>query len=238
MTSKKSPTKILIFASDGEHKSAGGGAAHIAMLVENGLIPNAQVVGIVSTRDDGGARAHAEKCGIRFFHFKAPWKAERYKQLVEKSGAEWCVLFGWGVPVCGLDPKRTFGIHLAPLYGFGGESYHRGEILQALVFEAYKRREITRTAISMYFPLDGKLHDGFLFFNAPVPIFPNDGSNIRLLHNRVKTAGEMYYPRIVTALLQGKIHWDGADPDSVFIPKWVRKIVVKSIAPEPNGTSG
>lgn len=214
--------RMIIFSSNAKDLQGGGGVRHIERAVRKGFITDTEVVGIVSTRRRGGAAAHAHELHIPFLHFKEPFNPPAYARMLEETGAEWAALIGWNEPVYGLDPRRTFGVHLAPLPVFGGnKDTHHGDSLQLEVYNAFASGELQRSAVTMYFATNG-LHKGPIIFEAPVPIFPVDAGNPRRLHNRAVTAGRMYSPDIIQAILHEQIRWDGINPSSLVVPGWVR----------------
>ncbi len=121
-------------------------------------------------------------------------------------------LSGWLKLVTGLDPKKTFNIHPAPLPRFGGPGMY-GHYVHEAVMEAYHRGEITHSAVSMHFVTE-KYDEGPVFFQKTVEILPNDTAEI--LAQRVNIVEHQFQPIVTNAVLQGKIGWDGKDPKSLF----------------------
>ena len=210
--------KLLVFASG--HESGGGSG--FANLVHNARLPWRQltcdIVGVVSNHEQGGVARHAERLDIPFIHFKGPWNRTEYQRIVSATGAEWVALSGWLRHISGLDPARTFNIHpaLLSLSGgqFGGEGMYGIRVHKA-VHAAYQNNEITHTGISMHFVTE-EFDEGPVFFEHPVKLHAN--MDPEAIQKKVNEAEHHWQPRITNLVLQGKIRWDGINPESLEVP--------------------
>ena len=199
--------KLIVFAS-GTKMSGGSGFENLIKATRNKIL-NADII-VVSNHENGGVREKADKLEIPFVYFAGPWTAENYQIIVKD--ADFVALSGWLKLVTGLDPKKTFNIHPAPLPRFGGPGMY-GHYVHEAVMEAYHRGEITHSAVSMHFVTE-KYDEGPVFFQKTVEILPNDTAEI--LAQRVNIVEHQFQPIVTNAVLQGKIGWDGKDPKSLF----------------------
>lgn len=210
--------RILVFASG----SAEGGGSGFEELVLNSLFISrkTEVIGVVSNHQDGGVRKRADRLGIPFIHFDAPWTAERYQDITLRSGADLFALSGWLKLIVGLDrrtifnPKTVINIHPGPLPEFGGKGMYGHHVHEAVI-AAFKRGEITHSAVSMHF-VTGEFDKGPVFFRLNVPISEDDTpESLGLKVN----AQEHEYQSIITDMVaEGLIGWDGINEDSLFYP--------------------
>ncbi len=201
--------KLIIFAS-GNKTGGGSGFENLVNASRDGRL-NAEIVMVVSNHDNGGVREKADRLGIPFRHFPAPYTADKYREVTE--GADFVALSGWLKMVEGLDPKITFNIHPGDTHQFGGAGMY-GHYVHEAVIAAYKRGEVTHSAITMHFVTDDKQYDrGPVFFQVPVEILPDDTAET--LAKRVNSAEHLYQPVVTNAVVHGKVRWDGTDPNTV-----------------------
>lgn len=220
--------KIIIFAS-GTKDGGGSGFENMVNATRDGRL-NGEIISVISNHENGGVREKADRLAIPFVHFKARklpesgkfedkdgnpvdpsefGTKENYRRLVE--GADLVCLSGWLKLVTGLDPQKTINIHPGPLPHFGGDGMY-GHFVHEAVVEAYKRGEVTYSAVSMHFVTE-KYDEGPLFFRQSVEILPEDTAET--LGARVNKAEHEWQPIITNKVLQGEISWDGKDPKSL-----------------------
>lgn len=208
----------IVFASG----TASGGGSGFWNLVErsrDGML-SARIVAVVSNHPDGGVKAKADILAIPFRHFVGPWTAESYRAIAEELGGEWFLLSGWLKPVRGLDSRRTINIHPAPLPGFGGRGMYGLKLHQA-VLDAYRRGEISASAVCMHFVTE-EYDAGPVFFRRPVRIKPDD--TVETLASRVNQAEHLWQPYITDMVVRRKICWDGQNPSSLVVPAGYRRL--------------
>ena len=203
-TNKK---KIVIFAS-GTKDSGGSGFENMVKATRDGRL-DAEILAVVSNHENGGVREKADRLGVKFIHFPGPWTAENYQKLTE--GADLVCLSGWLKLVTGLDPRKTINIHPGPLPRFGGAGMYGHHVHEA-VMEAYKKGEVTHSAVSMHFVTE-KYDEGPLFFSHAVEILPDDTPET--LAKRVNAAEHEWQPIITGKVLYGQISWDGKNPQTL-----------------------
>jgi len=210
--------RIVVFAS-GSAEGGGSGFANLVEASRSGIL-NAEIVEVISNHENGGVRKHAERLGIRFGHFPKPWNTEAYQRIARDTGADFFVLSGWLKMVTGLDPttkfnsKTVFNIHPGPLPKFGGPGMFGHHVHEAVI-EAFRRGEVTHSAISMHFVTDG-YDRGPVFFQFKVKIDDNDTPDS--LAQRVNQCEHKYQPLITNLVVNGLIGWDGVNPSSLKVP--------------------
>lgn len=192
--------RIVIFAS-GSKEGGGSGFENMVNATRNGIL-NAEIAAVVSNHEHGGVRQRADRLGITFIHFPLPRTAEKYQEIV--GDADLVCLSGWLKPVTGLDPKKTINIHPGPLPRFGGAGMY-GHYVHEAVMEAYKKDEVTHSAVSMHFVTEN-YDEGPLFFEFPVEILPDDTPET--LAQRVLAAEHQWQPVITQKVLSGEISWE------------------------------
>lgn len=210
--------KLLVFASG----SANGGGSGFEKLVEaskNGDL-NAEIITVVSNHENGGVRQRADKLGIPFIHFPKPWTGKRYQQISCITNADFFALSGWLKLVSGLDPKTkfnsktVFNIHPGPLPEFGGQGLYGHHVHKAVV-EAFESGKIEHTAVCMHFVTE-EFDLGPIFFKKKIKLYP-DMDAVSVGHI-VNTYEHLYQPEITNLVVNGLIHWDGINPDSIQVP--------------------
>lgn len=210
--------KILVFAS-GSLSGGGSGSENLVQATCDGRL-QANIVGVVSNHENGGVRERADRLGIKFIHFRKPWTAEAYQKIASESGADFLALSGWLKQVVGLDPatrfnsRTVFNIHPGPLPDFGGPGLYGHHVHEA-VMTAYRREEVTHSAVSMHF-VTGEYDRGPVFFRGNVKI--NEDDTPDSLGSRVNQQEHRYQPEITNLVVNGLIQWDGVDPNSLVVP--------------------
>lgn len=212
--------RLLIFASG---TASGGGSGFENLVTSSDL--DADIVAVVSNHDTGGVRKRADRLGVPFVYFD-PKKHTNilknvgvlYRQVVQKSRAEWVALSGWVRKVEGLDPARTFNIHPALLsfaHGrFGGQGMY-GRYIHEAVKAALDAGELSESGFSMHFVTE-KLDRGPVFFEYRVPL--TKGMTAEEIAAAVNKAEHEWQPKITNMLVHGQILWDGKDPQSLVVP--------------------
>lgn len=208
-----SKPRLLVFAS-GSAEGGGSGFENLVHKAKEGVL-DADIVAVVSNHEHGGVRKRADKLGIRFIHFAKPWSEERYRQIAQETRGEFFALSGWLKHVVGLDSRYTINIHPGPLLQFGGEGMY-GHAVHEEVIDAYKRGEISYSAVCMHFVT--KQYDrGPLFFRFNVEIKKDDTPDT--LASRVNKEEHRWQPKITNLVVHREIIWDGIDPASLRVPK-------------------
>lgn len=206
--------KIIVFATGTKH----GGGSGFQELVENSriCILNARIVAVVSNHSKGGVRRRADKLGIPFVYFSGLPCSGQYKKIVRKYNADLVVLSGWLKIVKGLDPKKTINIHPGALPRFGGEGMYGNRVHETAI-NAFIKGEIKSTAVSMHFVTE-EYDKGPVFFKYPVLIREDDTP--QSLAKRVSKIEHGWQSWITNLVAQGKIAWDGENPESLVVPRW------------------
>ncbi len=203
--------RLLVFASG----TKDGGGSGLRKMLEYGL----PIVGVVSNHENGGVKKIADEYDIPFTYFPISMESlENFQKVVRHYKADFVMLSGYMRFAIGLDPKTSCNIHPAPLPEFGGVGMY-GRKAHEAVLAAYKREEITHSAVSIHFVVDGngKKEDGYdkgpLIFSLPIKIFPDD--TVDDLAARVNAAEHKWQSKIMEMVINGEIYWDGVDPNSV-----------------------
>lgn len=198
--------RVLVFASG---TATGGGSGFRELVELSRTAPEilcADIVGVVSNHQAGGVRKHADSLGIEFTTMADGFTAERYQWLVSHFRADYVMLSGWLKLVLGLDPARTVNIHPGPLpltRGLYGHYVHEA------VMAAYRRGEITQSAVTMHFVTE-EYDRGPIFFEFPVPIRPDDTPET--LGARVNEKERAWQAFMLDHVLQGNIYLSPHDP--------------------------
>jgi len=193
--------KLLVFAS-GTKTGGGSGFGNLVNHARSGVL-SADIVGVVSNHEHGGVRERAEKLGVPFIHFGAPWDREGYARIARDTGAEFFALSGWIKLVTGLPPERTINIHPGPLPQFGGQGMYGHHVHEA-VMAAFWRGEITHTAVCMHFVTE-EYDRGPTIFRLKIPILKDDTSVS--LAVRVNAHEHDWQPIITDLVVNRKIIW-------------------------------
>ncbi len=206
---KNIKAKILVFAS-GTKESGGSGFYNLVKKSREGDFPF-EVVAVVSNHSDGGVRKKADELSVPFIHFEKPHTAERYQEIVSKWNPDVIALSGWLKLVTGLPADKTINIHPGPLPRFGGAGMY-GHFVHEAVIEAFKKGEVTHSAITMHFVTE-KYDEGPVFFTCAVPIFESDTAVD--LATRVLGVEHEWQPLITAKVATREISWDGKDPTTL-----------------------
>ncbi len=201
--------KILVFAS-GTKDSGGSGFYNLVKKSRESDLPF-EVVAVVSNHSEGGVRKKADELGVPFVHFEKPYTSERYQEIVSKWNPNVIALSGWLKLVTGLPGDKTINIHPGPLPKFGGAGMY-GHFVHEAVIEAFKKGEVTHSAITMHFVTE-KYDEGPVFFTCAVPIYENDTAVD--LATRALEAEHKWQPIITAKVATGEISWDGKDPSTL-----------------------
>ncbi|MFA5084066.1 MAG: formyltransferase family protein [Candidatus Paceibacterota bacterium] len=211
-----SKPKLIVFAS-GTPTGGGSGFKNLVFASRRNIL-RAEIAAVVSNYEKGGVSKLAERLKIPFVYFPAPWTAEHYQKIVRRFDAEFAALSGWLKLVSGLNPKKTFNIHPAPLPSFGGPGMY-GRYVHEAVLKAYRAGAVKNSAVSMHFVTE-KYDEGPVFFFMPVKIMPDDTPET--LGKRVNGVEQKFQPVITNLVVQGEISWDGEHKDSLRVPSGYR----------------
>ncbi|HYC34493.1 MAG TPA: formyltransferase family protein [Candidatus Paceibacterota bacterium] len=202
---------LLIFAS-GSKDGGGSGFENLVNSARNGTL-QANIVAVVSNHGHGGVRERADRLGIPFIHFPAPYSAENYQKIVRDTNADFIALSGWLKFVEGLPADKTFNIHPAWLPSpFAGKNFYGHHIHEA-VLDAYKKGEPVKAGVSMHFVTDKYDDDAGLFFRKSVEILPDD--TVETLAKRVNEVEHKWQPIMTNKVVTGEISWDGKNSASL-----------------------
>ena len=169
---------------------------------------------VVSNHTEGGVRKRADLLKIPFIHFPKPRDAEGYQRIVRDTNANYVALSGWLNLVSGLDPRTTINIHPGPLPEFGGPGLYGHHVHEA-VLAAFRRGELTHSAVSMHF-VTSEYDQGPVFFKRYVPISAEDTPET--LAARVNKCEHTWQPVVTNWVVCGYISWDGQDLASLKCP--------------------
>ena len=201
--------RVLVFSS-GTKDGGGSGFENLVNASRNHNL-DFEVVGVISSQPEGGVKLKAEKLEVPFHHFEKPYSAERYAELIKKYDPDVIALSGWLKLVTGLDPKITINIHPGPLPTFGGAGMYGHHVHEAVI-EAYKRGELTHSAVSMHFVTE-QYDEGPVFFVCQVEIDAYDTAET--LSAKVNAIEHKWQPIVTEKVANGEISWDGKDPLSM-----------------------
>ena len=215
--------RLVVFAS-GTKEGGGSGFENIVNTSRSGIL-DADIVGVVSNHEHGGVRKRADRLGIPFIYFDPSQHSNilknvgmLYREIIEKSGAEWAALSGWFKQVHGLDSAKTFNIHPALLSQLGGRFGGRGmygKQLHESVKSALDAGEIAESGFTMHFVTE-KVDRGPVFFEYKVPL--QKGMSTEKIEKAVRAAEHEWQPKITNMVVHGQIRWDGKDPKTLVVP--------------------
>jgi len=208
---KNMKPKILILASGTKMSGGSGFQELVEQSRVNPQILEAEIVGVISNRPEGGVFEKAKKLNIPFEYWAGPFTEKGYQNLVKKFQADYIMCSGWLKLVKGLDSARTINIHPGPLPKFGGPGMY-GHFVHEMVIKSFQEGKINQSAFTMHFVTE-KYDEGPLFFSQSVPIFPDDTAET--LAKRVNEAEHKWQPVITEKVLTGEISWDGKDPKTL-----------------------
>ena len=200
-------SRILVFAS-GDKEGGGSGFQELVEFTQTDPpILNAKIVGVVSNHENGGVRKRADQLHIEFSFLHEPSLSVSYQREMEYFGADCAMLSGWLKLVKGLDPARTISIHPGPLPLTAG--LHGSQVHEA-VMAAYRRGELTQSAVTMHF-VTAEYDEGPAFFELPVLIRPDDTPET--LAKRVNEKERAWQAYMLNEVVHGKIRLSGEAPN-------------------------
>lgn len=198
---------ILVFASG---TKTGGGSGFEVMVRASRTRPpilDAWICGVVTNHCNGGVWHKAKALGVPCRYWAGPYTARGYRNFARYFEADYIMLSGWLKLAAGLDPARTVNIHPGPLPGFGGPNLYGRHVHEA-VLAAYRRGEITHSAVTMHF-VDEAYDRGPVFFVHPVPIEPDDTPET--LAAKVNRAEHEWQPRVLNYVVHGQVRLAGGE---------------------------
>ena len=210
--------RLLVFAS-GTTSGGGSGFENLVPAEKRGILSE-DIVAVVSNHEQGGVREKADRLNIPFIYFNGPFNEQSYQKIVADTNADFVALSGWLKLVLGLDPARTFNIHPGPLPRFGGKGMYGIHVHEA-VLEAYKRGEVTHSAVTMHF-VTPIYDEGPVFFRFQVPIEVLDTAET--LAERVHKAEHEWQPKITNMVVNEEISWDGKNRETLKLPAGYKTI--------------
>ena len=206
--------KIVVFASGGPGADDGGsGFQELEENTHTGVL-NAEVAVVVSNHEHGGVRTKADKLGIPFVYMPAPYDAETYQRVIDEYHPDLICLSGW----LKLIPKECIGnipimnIHPGLLPKFGGHKMYGHHVHEATI-AAYKRGEITYTAVTMHF-VNAEYDKGKIFFEYRILI--RDDDTAETLQKRVNKIEHAWQSYITNLVLHGHIRMEN---DTLIVPE-------------------
>ncbi len=212
--------RVLVFASG----DARGGGSGFQELVEfsrtNPPVLDAEIVGVISNHPEGGVFKKAQALRIPFEYWPGPFEAKGYQSFVNKYRADFVMCSGWLKFVRGLDPAKTVNIHPGPLPRFGGPGMYGHHVHEA-VMAAYRRGEITQSAVTMHFVDETAYDHGPIFFQMPVLIRPDDDAETLAKRvNEKERAWQSYILNLVVHqyiyLSHGQVFYKSGKPSRLF----------------------
>ncbi len=203
MESKGETIRVLVFAS-GDDKGGGSGFQELVEFSRtNPPVLDAQIVVVISNHQNGGVRKRADALQVPFEYWPGPYDAKGYRAFVEKYQADFVMCSGWLKFVRGLDPAKTVNIHPGPLPRFGGAGMY-GHYVHEAVMAAYRRGEITQSAVTVHFVDEAAYDHGPIIFQMPVLIRPEDDAET--LAKRVNEKERAWQSHILNLIVHQHIY--------------------------------
>ena len=203
MERKGGPIRILVFAS-GDPKGGGSGFQELVEFSRTQPpVLDAQIIMVVSNHQNGGVRKRADALHVPFEYWPGPYDAKGYRAFVEKREADFVMCSGWLKFVRGLDAAKTVNIHPGPLPRFGGAGMYGHHVHEA-VMAAYRRGEITQSAVTMHFVDEAAYDHGPIIFQMPVLIRPEDDAES--LAKRVNEKERAWQSHILNLVIHRQIY--------------------------------
>ena len=203
---EKNPN-ILVFAS-GTKTGGGSGFETLARASQTKPpILEARICAVITNHFEGGVWQKAQALGIPVEYWAGPYIAEGYQNFVKVFKADFVMLSGWLKLVKGLDPARTINIHPGPLPRFGGPDMY-GRYVHEAVLAAYRRGEITHSAVTMHF-VDEVYDRGPIIFELPIPMDPSDTAET--LAVKVNRAELEWQPRVLNYVVHEQVRLIGQE---------------------------
>ena len=207
------PTCIVFASGEKEPEKGGSGFQLLVEASRDGRL-QAEIVAVVSCYPCGGVFTKATKLKIPFHCSPSGRTEDDYKRLIGESGAQWVLLSGWLGHLSGHDPRYACNIHPAlDLKRFGGKGMHGHHVHEA-VWNAFQRREVTHTGVTMHFATAKYDDDKAIFFQRMIPI-AHAFKNAQTLGRVVNLVEHQWQPEITNRVVSGLISWDGKDPRSI-----------------------
>jgi len=196
---------VLVFASG--TKTGGGSGVEMMVRASRTQPPilDAWICAVVTNHFDGGVWRKAKALGIRPEYWVGPYTAKGYQNFVRYFTADYVMLSGWLKLAAGLDPARTINIHPGPLPQFGGPKLY-GHYVHEAVMAAYRRGEITHTAVTMHF-VDSLYDNGPIFFTLPIPVKASDTPET--LAEKVNSAEHEWQSRVLNYVMHKQVQLIG-----------------------------
>jgi phosphoribosylglycinamide formyltransferase 1 len=204
---ENSGPNILVFASGTKDGGGSGFETLVRAARSRPPVLEAWICGVVTNHCGGGVRQRAETLGIPAVYWAGPYDARGYRNFVKYFNADYVMLSGWLKLVAGLDPARTINIHPGPVPRFGGPKCY-GHHVHDAVMAAYRRREVTHSAVTMHF-VDEIYDHGPTFFALPIAIDPDDTPET--LAAKVNRAEHAWQPRVLNYVVQGQVRLVGRE---------------------------
>lgn len=193
--------RLLVFASGDKIGGSSGFQEMAERSRTNPRILEANIVAVVSNHAEGGVRKKADMLGIPFVHFPGPFIAEEYQKIVKHWAPDYIMCSGWIKPISGLKESKVINIHPGPLPKFGGKGMYGHHVHEA-VMAAYRRGEITQSAVSIHF-VNEEYDRGAGIVQIPVLIRPDDDAES--LAARVLKVEHNYQSFILNEVIHGRI---------------------------------
>lgn len=220
MASGSEKVRVLVFSS-GDAK--GGGSGFQEMVEFSRTDPpvlDAEIVGVISNHPEGGVFKRARSLQIPFEYWAGPFDAKGYRSFVQKYRADFVMCSGWLKFVRGLDPAKTVNIHPGPLPKFGGSGMY-GHYVHEAVISAFRRGEITQSAVTMHFVDETAYDHGPIIFQMPVLIRPDDDAETLAKRvNEKERAWQSYILNLVVhqyiRLQDGQVFYKSGTPARLF----------------------
>ena len=203
MESKGGAIRVLVFAS-GDAKGGGSGFQELVEFSRtHPPVLDARIIGVISNHQNGGVRKKADALRIPFEYWPGPYDAKGYRGFVEKYQGDFVMCSGWLKFVRGLDAAKTVNIHPGPLPRFGGAGMYGHQVHEAVI-TAYRRGEITQSAVTMHFVDEAAYDHGPIIFQMPVLIRPEDDAET--LAKRVNEKERAWQSHILNRVVHGQIY--------------------------------
>lgn len=199
---RASKPRVLVLAS-GDPEGGGSGFMEVVEFSRTKVpVLNADIVGVVSDHETGGVFQKAIRLDVPFEYFPKPHTAEDYRYFVGKYQADYVMCSGWLPFVRGLDPRRTVNIHPGPLPQFGGKGMWGHHVHEAVI-AAFRRGEVTQSAVTMHFVDEVAYDHGPKIFEYPVII--RDADNAEKLGSRVNEKERAWQSHILNLVVHNHV---------------------------------
>jgi phosphoribosylglycinamide formyltransferase-1 len=214
---------ILVFASG---TKTGGGSGFETMVRASRTKPpilDAWVCAVITNHFGGGVWNKAKALGVPCEYWVGPYLAKGYQNFVKYFNADYVMLSGWLKLIAGLDPARTINIHPGPLPRFGGPKLYGHHVHEAVI-AAYRRGEITHSAVTMHF-VDEIYDRGPILFTLPIAIEPGDTPET--LAAKVNQAEHEWQPRVLNYIVHGQVRL--VDKEVVYETEGLKRLLMPEV---------